>query len=75
MDFEPLSIENEVIEFDMGSGEEDTALDLEHQDDEDYYNDELAENSSSVTGAQFVYTLKCMLYVVDFVLIDEIEIP
>lgn len=41
-----LSIDNEVVEFDMGSGEEDTGLDSEHPDDYDESNEEMAENSS-----------------------------
>ncbi|KAH7849805.1 hypothetical protein Vadar_023269 [Vaccinium darrowii] len=47
MDFEPLNIENEVIEFDLGSNEDEededeneTHLDLEHSEDYDDYNDE-----------------------------------
>ncbi|XP_059636320.1 protein FAR1-RELATED SEQUENCE 5-like isoform X2 [Cornus florida] len=46
MDFEPLNIENEVVEFDMGSGEEDTGVDLEQADDyDDDYNGDMVENS------------------------------
>ncbi|KAA8528864.1 hypothetical protein F0562_036219 [Nyssa sinensis] len=47
MDFEPLNLENEVIEFDMGSEEdEDTGLDLEQPDDYDGYDDDMVENTS-----------------------------
>lgn len=47
MDFEPLNIENEVMEFAMGSGEEDNGLDLEHNDEYEGYNGEMMENSSA----------------------------
>lgn len=50
MDFEPLNIENEAVEFDMGgSGEDDaTALDLEHPDDSyDIFDDDLVQSSNS----------------------------
>uniref|UniRef100_A0A5B6ZZ28 Protein FAR1-RELATED SEQUENCE n=1 Tax=Davidia involucrata TaxID=16924 RepID=A0A5B6ZZ28_DAVIN len=48
MDFEPLNIENEVMKFDMGSGEEeDTGLELEQPDDYDGYNDDMVGNSSN----------------------------
>nr|POF02899.1 protein far1-related sequence 9 [Quercus suber] len=58
MDFEPLNIENEVMEFDAsGSMEDDTAtLDLENHDD-DYerdYNDESFEGSNSSTSNVFL---------------------
>jgi hypothetical protein len=58
MDIEPLIIENEVMEFDMGGGVEDetTTLDLEHPDD-DYegdYNDELVEGSNPSTSLGFL---------------------
>jgi hypothetical protein len=58
MDIEPLNIENEVMEFDMGSAVEDetTTLDLEHPDD-DYdrdYNDELVEGSNPSTSLGFL---------------------
>lgn len=51
MDFEPLNIENEVIEFDLGSNEDEededeTHLDLEHSENYDDYNDGMVDNSS-----------------------------
>lgn len=58
MDMEPLNMENEVMEFDMGGDVEDetTTLDLEHPDD-DYerdYNDELVEGSNPSTSHGFL---------------------
>ncbi|KAF3954943.1 hypothetical protein CMV_019780 [Castanea mollissima] len=58
MDFEPLNIENEVMEFDAsGSMEDDTAtLDVENHDD-DYerdYNDESFEGSNPSTSNVFL---------------------
>ncbi|KAF8406756.1 hypothetical protein HHK36_008848 [Tetracentron sinense] len=47
MEFEPLNMENEVMEFDMGSGEDDdTGVDVEHPDDEDEFDDELVDGSA-----------------------------
>ncbi|KAL7261521.1 hypothetical protein ACSBR1_000039 [Camellia fascicularis] len=53
MEFEPINIENEVIEFDMGSGEEeeedeDEDEDEEEEDEDDYddYNDDMVDHSS-----------------------------
>ncbi|KAI3859892.1 hypothetical protein MKW92_003933 [Papaver armeniacum] len=47
MEFEPLTIDNAVIEFDMGSGEED-GIDIEHPDEEEEdYGDQIMEGSIS----------------------------
>ncbi|KAK3014330.1 hypothetical protein RJ639_008923 [Escallonia herrerae] len=55
MDFEPLNLDNEVIEFDMGSAgeededEEDPGLDLERPYDyDDNYHHNMADNSTEV---------------------------
>ena len=54
MDLEPLNIENEVMEFAIASGEEDNGLDLEHNDEYEGYNGEMAENSSSAARDSLV---------------------
>ncbi|XAR61496.1 hypothetical protein NMG60_11015938 [Bertholletia excelsa] len=47
MDLEPLNIENEVMEFDMDSGEEDDSChDLEHREDFEDQHDDAVDNSS-----------------------------
>ncbi|KAI3992063.1 hypothetical protein MKX01_014954 [Papaver californicum] len=47
MEFEPLTIDNTVIDFDMGSGEED-GIDIEHPDEEEEdYGDQIMEGSIS----------------------------
>ncbi|THF99272.1 hypothetical protein TEA_017109 [Camellia sinensis var. sinensis] len=49
MEFEPINIENEVIEFDMGSGEEEDEEDADEEEDEDDYddyNDDMVDHSS-----------------------------
>ncbi|XP_042495370.1 protein FAR1-RELATED SEQUENCE 5-like [Macadamia integrifolia] len=49
MEFEPLSMENEVIEFDLGSGEDDeVAVDIEHPDEDEEYEDDLVDGSFGV---------------------------
>lgn len=60
MDFEPLNLENEVMEFDMDScEEEDTGLDLEQPNDDtydDYDDDDLVYNSTG--GHNFLSSSK-----------------
>lgn len=60
MNFQPLNLENEVMEFDMGSGEEEVedhaGLDLEQPDDydDDYDGGDMVENSSGSGGRDFL---------------------
>ncbi|XP_043713488.1 protein FAR1-RELATED SEQUENCE 5-like [Telopea speciosissima] len=49
MEFEPLSMENEVMEFDMGSGDDDeVAVDIEHPEEDEEYEDDLVDGSFGV---------------------------
>ncbi|KAI3972604.1 hypothetical protein MKX01_019262 [Papaver californicum] len=48
MEFESLTVDNAVIEFDMGSGEEEDGIDIEHPDEEEEdYGDQIMEGSIS----------------------------
>ncbi|KAJ4963861.1 hypothetical protein NE237_023800 [Protea cynaroides] len=53
MEFEPLSMENEVMEFDMGSGEDDeVAIDIEHPDEDDECEDDSVDDGSVGVGRE-----------------------